>query len=108
MITGISTTNNEKSYSFDASVYFEEDPTNIIGTFPSCCIIYNREVSGSINIKANNAIKLNDTSFAYILRDNETVTDTITYDGMVESNTLNNKTLLSEFNLTVSSETKYE
>ena len=108
MITGISTTNNEKSYSFDASVYFEEDPTNIIGTFPSCCIIYNREVSGSINIKANNAIKLNDTSFAYILRDNETVTDTITYDGMVESNTLNDKTLLSEFNLTVSSETKYE
>lgn len=108
LITGKSTSNNDKTYAFDAALYFAEDPENIIGTFPSCCIIFNREVSGSINIKVNKAIKLNDLSYVYILRDNKPVTDTITYSGVVESTTLNDKNLLSEFNLTVSDEIKNE
>ena len=108
LITGKSTLNNDKIYAFDATLYFAEDPENIIGTFPSCCMIFNREVSGSIDIKANKAIKLNDLSYVYILRDNKPVTDTITYSGVVESTTLNDKNLLSEFNLTVSSEIKNE
>ena len=48
-------------------------------------------------------------SFVYILRDdNIPVENDIIYSGKLESNTLNDKNLLSEFNLIVSSETKYE
>lgn len=109
MITGKSTSNTERRYEFGASAYFAENPNVVVGEFPKCCIINNRKVDGTINIEAPNAIKLNDYSFVYILRDdNIPVEDNIIYSGKLESNTLNDKNLLSEFNLIVSSETKYE
>ena len=85
------------------------NPNVVVGEFPKCCIINNRKVDGTINIEAPNAIKLNDYSFVYILRDdNIPVENDIIYSGKLESNTLNDKNLLSEFNLIVSSEPKYE
>lgn len=100
-ISGTSTRNTERIISFNMNMTLA-GTSEILSEFPSCCIIYNRELESELDIVANNVIKDSNESFVYILNENTiNTTREIDGSGIVSGDFSTNEDLLSGFNLLI-------